>query len=95
MQCFIQRGIFIALAVLFGSFAVYKFSRSNSSDPAAAGDVSKQPLITRFLHGFDYLANQNEIRNTLHTQMMEQIGHDRNLFEGSPPNPHIALKAPE
>ena len=90
-----QKGIYVALAALFGSLAVYKFSRSESSDPASVGDTSKQPLITRFLHNFDYFGEQNARRNDLFTNMIQQAGHDRNLFEGTPGSQHVELKSSE
>ncbi len=74
---YLQKGFYITLAVLFGSLAFYKFNRTDF----ASGEASTQPFITRLLHYFDYLGEQNTLRNDLFTNMIQQAGHDRNLFD--------------
>ena len=38
------------------------------------------------LHYFDYLKEQNEIRNDLFTNMIQQAGHDKTLFDSTTRN---------
>jgi hypothetical protein len=90
-----QRGFYVSIAALALSFAVYKFSRRSSNDPATAGDPSTQPLITRILQYYSFWQDDFKRRNTLHTQAVEQAGSDRNLFQSSPWTHHIDLKFPE
>ncbi|KAI4259682.1 MAG: hypothetical protein LQ352_000615 [Teloschistes flavicans] len=73
------------------SFAVYKFSRSSdgSSDEAA------QPWLTRMIGRYDSWQQAFGERNALHTKMLEQAGHDRNLFYNSPRSEMVDLSFPE
>lgn len=89
------RGFYASIAALGLSFALYKFSRSSSSDPSAKGDPSKQPLLTRAMAYYNYYQDEFARRNTMHTKMVEQAGADRNLFQSSPWTHHIDLKFPE
>ncbi|KAM0802471.1 hypothetical protein BDR22DRAFT_131930 [Usnea florida] len=89
------RGFYVSIAALALSFALYKFSRSSSSDPSTKGDPSKQPLLTRAIGYYDYWQDEYARRSTIHTRMVEQAGADRNLFQSSPWTHHIDLKFPE
>lgn len=90
-----QRGFYASIAAIALSFALYKFTRSSSSDPNTKGDVSKQPLLTRAMAYYNYWQDEYAKRNAMHTKMVEQAGADRNLFESSPWSHHIELKFPE
>ncbi|CAF9909341.1 MAG: hypothetical protein ALECFALPRED_005523 [Alectoria fallacina] len=89
------RGFYASIAALALSFALYKLSRSSSSDPSAKGDLSKQPFLTRAMAYYNYWQDEYARRNTMHTKMVEQAGADRNLFQSSPWTHHIDLKFPE
>ncbi|KAL9119149.1 MAG: hypothetical protein Q9187_004298 [Circinaria calcarea] len=83
------RGFYITLAAIPLSFAFYKFSRSTE---ATTGDSA---LFTRLIRKYtSYKLTWTE-RNTLHTDMIEQAAHDRNLFQSSPGSKMIDLKFPE
>ena len=86
-----QRGFYLTVAALPLSFAIYKFSRSTDGSSAD----SAQPLITRFIKSFSHWGETWEQRNSLHTAMIEQAAHDRNLFHSSPGSKHVDLKFPE
>ena len=90
-----QRGFYVSIAALAFSFALYKFSRSSSSDSSAKGEPSKQPLLTRAIAYYDYWQDEYARRNAMHTKMVEQAGADRNLFQNSSPTRHIEFKFPE
>ncbi|MCJ1449789.1 hypothetical protein MMC28_000117 [Mycoblastus sanguinarius] len=89
------RGFYVSIAALALSFALYKFSRSSSSDPSKAGDPSQQPLITRAIQHYNYWQDEFARRNTMHTKMVEQAAEERNLFQSSPWTHHIDLRFPE
>ncbi|KAL8952080.1 MAG: hypothetical protein Q9222_001991 [Ikaeria aurantiellina] len=86
-----QRGFYFVIAALPLSFAIYKFSRSSDGSNAE----SAQPWLTRILRRYDNWSNSWADRNSLHTKMIEQAGHDRNLFINSPPSPLVDLSFPE
>ncbi|KAL8632126.1 hypothetical protein Q9189_002150 [Teloschistes chrysophthalmus] len=73
------------------SFAVYKFSRSSDD----SGDEASQPWFTRMIRRYDSWQRAFVERNALHTKMLEQAGHDRNLFHNSPRSEMIDLSFPE
>ncbi|MCJ1300793.1 hypothetical protein MMC08_003592 [Hypocenomyce scalaris] len=85
------RGFYIALGVFPLSFAIYKFSRSQDGSSAN----SAQPIFTRIINSYSQYKESWTARNTLHTAMIEQAAHDRNLFQSSAPSKHIDLKFPE
>ncbi|KAL8730621.1 MAG: hypothetical protein Q9166_003934 [cf. Caloplaca sp. 2 TL-2023] len=85
------RGFYFTIAAIPLSFAIYKFSRSangSSAEPA-------QPLLTRIIRGYDNWQKSYAERNAMHTKMVEQAGHDRNLFNNSKPSPLVDLSFPE
>ena len=84
-----QRGFFISIAALALSFAVYKYSRSSTSDP------DRQPLLTRVMQSYNWFQEEFARRNALHTAMVEQAAEDRNLFQSSPWTHHTDLKFQE
>lgn len=86
-----QRGFYIALGVLPLSFAIYKFSRSSDGSSADAA----QPMFTRIINSYSQYKERWTARNTLHTAMIEQAAHDRNLFQSSAPSKHVDLRFPE
>ncbi|KAI4134968.1 MAG: hypothetical protein LQ347_001080 [Umbilicaria vellea] len=86
-----QRGFYVVLGLIPLSFAIYKFSRSSDGSSADAA----QPLLTRIMNSYSQYGERWAARNTLHTAMIEQAAHDRNLFHSSPPSKHIDLKFPE
>ncbi|MCJ1254441.1 hypothetical protein MMC24_002256 [Lignoscripta atroalba] len=81
------------MAALPLSFAIYKFSRSSSAADSTAD--AAQPLFTRFINSYSHYKVKWAQRNTLHTVMIEQAAHDRNLFQSSPPSKAVDLKFPE
>ncbi|MCJ1363447.1 hypothetical protein MMC16_002554 [Acarospora aff. strigata] len=85
------KGFYITLSLLPLSFAVYKFSHS-SNDPR---DEAAKPLFTRLIDSYSSYKERWAARNTLHTAMIEQAAHDRNLFHSSRPSSHVELKFPE
>ncbi|KAL6720735.1 hypothetical protein ACLMJK_002660 [Lecanora helva] len=89
------RGFYISLAALALSFALYKFSRSSSSDPASAGDPNTQPLLTRAMQYYNYFQDRYAKINATHTAALERAGEDRNLFQSAPWTHHVELKFPE
>ncbi len=93
--CDCQRGFYVSIAAIALSFALYKFSRSSSTDPASAGDPDAQPLLTRIITYYQFLQNGYAEQNALHTRMAEQAAADKNLFQRSPWTHHIELKFPE
>ncbi|KAI4106656.1 MAG: hypothetical protein L6R37_002048 [Teloschistes peruensis] len=86
-----QRGFYLVIAALPLSFAVYKFSRSSDD----SGDEASQPWFTRMIRRYDSWQRAFGERNALHTNMLEQAGHDRNLFYNSPRSEMIDLSFPE
>ena len=93
-NCKIQRGFYVSIAALALSFALYKFSRSASNDPASANDPS-QPILTRAMHYYDFYREKYAETNARRTKFLEQAATDRNLFQNSPWTHHIELKFPE
>ncbi|KAL9585658.1 MAG: hypothetical protein Q9212_001395 [Teloschistes hypoglaucus] len=85
------RGFYLVIAALPLSFAVYKFSRSSDD----SGDEASQPWFTRMIRRYDSWQRAFGERNALHTNMLEQAGHDRNLFHNSPRSEMIDLSFPE
>ncbi|ORY65928.1 uncharacterized protein BCR38DRAFT_317382, partial [Pseudomassariella vexata] len=62
------------------------------SRPGANGEPSS---LANFMRGFDYFA-EDEARNTIRTQMLEQAAHDKHLFNYAGQNSaYIDLKTPE
>ncbi|KAL8879690.1 MAG: hypothetical protein Q9192_008182 [Flavoplaca navasiana] len=85
------RGFYLTLAAIPLSFAIYKFSRSTDGSNAEAA----QPWLTRIIRGYDNWHKSYAERNAMHTKMVEQAGHDRNLFTNSTPSPLVDLSFPE
>ncbi|KAL8768688.1 MAG: hypothetical protein Q9209_005106 [Squamulea sp. 1 TL-2023] len=85
------RGFYLVIAALPLSFAIYKFSRSTNDSSAE----SAQPWLTRIIRGYDNWQKSYAERNAMHTKMVEQAGHDRNLFINSTPSPLVDLSFPE
>ncbi|MCJ1370323.1 hypothetical protein MMC20_001536 [Loxospora ochrophaea] len=85
------RGFYIGLALFPLTFAVYKFSRSSDD----SGAESAQPFFTRIINSYSEYKEKWIQRNSLHTQMIEQAAHDRNLFQSSPGSKMVELKFPE
>ncbi|KAL8869792.1 MAG: hypothetical protein Q9174_004006 [Haloplaca sp. 1 TL-2023] len=85
------RGFYFVIAALPLSFAVYKFSRSTDG----SSEESAQPWLTRLLRRYDKWQSSWSERNALHTKMIEQAGHDRNLFHNSRRSPMVDLSFPE
>ncbi len=90
-----QRGFYATIAALALSFAIYKYSRSSSLDPANAGKLDKQPFFTRLIRQYSEFQDSLTQRNALHTRLVEEAAHDRNLFFGSPKSQHVDLMFPE
>ncbi|KAL8704463.1 MAG: hypothetical protein Q9201_002379 [Fulgogasparrea decipioides] len=85
------RGFYFVIAAIPLSFAVYKFSRSSDGSSAE----SAQPWLTRMIKRYDDWQTRWADRNALHTKMIEQAGHDRNLFHNSQPSALVDLAFPE
>lgn len=47
------------------------------SQPSAAGEPTR---LTKLLEQWGDYREQNAIRNAMHTRLVEQAGHDKNLF---------------
>ncbi|KAL8712409.1 MAG: hypothetical protein Q9220_003257 [cf. Caloplaca sp. 1 TL-2023] len=88
---FRTRGFYLVIAAIPLSFAIYKFSRSSDDSKAE----SAQPWLTRTFRRYDSWSKSWADRNHLHTKMIEQAGHDRNLFVNSTPSPLVDLSFPE
>ncbi|MCJ1481641.1 hypothetical protein MMC06_001800 [Schaereria dolodes] len=88
------RGFYLTLAALPLSFAVYKFSRSSPAAADSTADAA-QPLPTRIINRYSSYKEAWTRRNTLHTKLIEQAAHDRNLFQSSPGSKAVDLKFPE
>jgi len=82
----LQRGFYITIALIPASFAVYKFSRMNTSE---------RPWFTRFVDSYSYYKDRWAARNDLHVKMLEQSAADRNLFMNSKGSDTIDLRFPE
>ncbi|KAL8701501.1 MAG: hypothetical protein Q9224_000465 [Gallowayella concinna] len=85
------RGFYFAVAVIPLSFALYKFSRASDRSSAE----STQPWLTRIIRGYEDWHKSYAERNAMHTKMVEQAGHDRNIFTNSTPSPLVDLSFPE
>ncbi|KAL9606223.1 MAG: hypothetical protein Q9179_000620 [Wetmoreana sp. 5 TL-2023] len=83
--------IILNLSMSRSAFAVYKFSRSSDGSSAE----SAQPWLTRMIKRYDDWQTRWADRNALHTKMIEQAGHDRNLFHNSQPSALVDLAFPE
>ncbi|KAI9756157.1 MAG: hypothetical protein M4579_003970 [Chaenotheca gracillima] len=81
------KGLYITLAAIPTSLALYKFSRS--------GDDNSKPILTRIIEAYKGYEQRWLERNSLHTKMIEQAAHDRNLFHNSPGSATIDLRFPE
>ncbi|MCJ1229184.1 hypothetical protein MMC12_005849 [Toensbergia leucococca] len=81
------RGFYVSLGAIPLSLALYKFS-STTSDSA-------DPFLTRLINSYSQFQDRWTERNALHTSMIEQAAHDRNLFQSSPASKTIELKFPE
>lgn len=80
----LQRSFYILIfGILPGSVLLYNFSR-NPYNP-----------ITALLAKYSDYKDTWEQRNTLHTRMVEQAGHDRNLFLNTPDRGYQDLTFPE
>ncbi|KAI9876527.1 MAG: hypothetical protein M1830_006311 [Pleopsidium flavum] len=88
------KGFYITLTLLPLTFAIYKFSHSTSTTTTTSSS-SQQPLLTRIINSYANYKERWTARNTLHTSMIEQAAHDRNLFFNSRPSAHVELKFPE
>lgn len=82
----LQRNFFITLAALPIGWSVYQFTLN---------DGKTTPLFTRIIESYSEYKERWTARNTLHTAMVEQAAHDRNLFHSSPGSRLIDLKFPE
>ncbi|KAI0136645.1 hypothetical protein BJ170DRAFT_23291 [Xylariales sp. AK1849] len=87
----VEEGLGTAFYVFVGvvptSIIGYSISR-----PGADGSPSS---LTNWLNGFEYFKEEDETRNALRTQLIEQAAHDKHLFVNAGKNPHIDLKTPE
>lgn len=57
--------------------------------------TSNENFISRSVKAYGDLREEWTQRNTRHTKMVEQAGHDRNLFSNSAMPNHIELGYPE
>lgn len=81
------RSFYLVLALVPTSYIIYNLSR-----PDASG---QRPALTNVLERWSDYRSRWEERNAIHTRMVEQAGHDRNLFINTPePNWHD-LRMPE
>ena len=64
-----------------------KFARSSSDN--------ETPFLTRLIERWSDMGQQWTDRNALHTRMIEQAAHDRNLFQSARPSPTVDLRFPE
>ncbi|MCJ1337583.1 hypothetical protein MMC09_002865 [Bachmanniomyces sp. S44760] len=87
------RGFYITIASIPLFFAVYSYSRSSNAADQTSPEA--QPVLTRIINSYTSYRNTWTERNTLHTQMIEQAAHDRNLFQSSPHAKNYELKFPE
>lgn len=69
-------------------YIAYQISVNANSSPEGG-------LIGRTIRAYGDLKSTWTERNALHTKMVEQAGHDRNLFYNARMPNHIDLKAPE
>ncbi|KAI9662151.1 MAG: hypothetical protein M1831_002847 [Alyxoria varia] len=81
------KGFYVTLAVLPASYLTYTLSR-----PGADG---KSHPVTQLLDKYSDWREEWEQRNAIHTRLVEQAGHDRNLFIHTPAPNHIELRFPE
>ena len=79
--------VYIVLALLPASYAVYHLSRTS-----ADGSV---PALSKLIESYSYYTDKWTARNTLHTTMIEQAAFDRNLFQNSKGSSHVNLRFPE
>jgi len=82
----IQRGFYVAIAAIPVSFAIYKFTYS---------DPSSKPYLHQIIEKYSDFKNQWDDRNALHTVMIEQAAHDRNLFQSERVDTEVELRFPE
>lgn len=82
----VQRGFYIAIAIIPLSYAIHQYSFSDEQNP---------PLPTRLINKYlDYRDRWAE-RNETHTRMIEVAANDRNLFLNSRPAVMRELEFPE
>ncbi|KAI4161447.1 MAG: hypothetical protein LQ342_004850 [Letrouitia transgressa] len=81
----ILRGFYLTVAAIPLGFALYKFSLSDDG----------QPFFTRMIQKYSDFQESFAERNALHTRVMEQAAHDRNLFVNSQGSGYVDLNFPE
>ncbi|KAI9824238.1 MAG: hypothetical protein M1832_002045 [Thelocarpon impressellum] len=84
------RGFYITLALVPLGLAALKFSHDGGND--ADGVV---PYLTRVIGDWSAYGDRWTARNALHTTMIEQAAHDRNLFQSTRGSATVELKFPE
>jgi hypothetical protein len=58
-------------------------------------DGSSDNFITQMIKTFTAAKQDLAERNALHTKMVEQAGHDKNLYFNTPSTNHLELRFPE
>ncbi|KAL9611793.1 MAG: hypothetical protein Q9167_003561 [Letrouitia subvulpina] len=84
------RGFYLTVAAIPLGFALYKFSRSSDGSTKEV-----QPFFTRMIQKYSDYQESFAERNALHTRVMEQAAHDRNLFANSQNSGYVDLNFPE
>ncbi|MCJ1351868.1 MAG: hypothetical protein MMC33_001852 [Icmadophila ericetorum] len=79
------RGFYLALASIPLTIALYKFSSSGEEGS----------LFTRLIKKYGSHKEVWTARNDLHTSMVEQAAHDRNLFQSTATTRQVELRFPE
>jgi hypothetical protein len=80
-----QRGFYITVAAIPLSLAVYKFTYSDDS----------KPYLQQMIEKYSDFKDEWNRRNALHTVMIEQAAHDRNLFQSEKVSTEVDLRFPE
>ncbi|KAK9418179.1 putative NADH-ubiquinone oxidoreductase 17.8 kDa subunit [Seiridium unicorne] len=83
----LQTSFYVFVGLVPASMFFYGISR-----PGKDGSPSS---LTQWLKGFEYFQAENEERNRLRTEIVEQAAHDKHLFLNAGKSPHIDLKMPE
>ncbi|KAK6081784.1 NADH-ubiquinone oxidoreductase [Seiridium cupressi] len=83
----LSTSFYVFVGLVPASMFFYGISR-----PGKDGSPSS---LTQWLNGFEYFQAENEERNRLRTEIVEQAAHDKHLFLNAGKSPHIDLKMPE
>jgi hypothetical protein len=83
----LQTSVYVFVGLVPASMFFYSISR-----PGKDGSPSS---LTQWLKGFEYFRAEDEERNTLRTELMEQAANDKHLFLTARKNPTVDLKMPE